>query len=123
MGQGIITSKNINKNVVDHEKSCFFVRWMGGFSASRSHKTTDNYLPERGGVWEGVWHFVCQPRDLSHYLNFKKKSFLGFNFIPQTVDGKNIRDSPVDVVNILFTYRVSCMSGGANFLPSTVSTK
>jgi len=35
-----------------------------------------------------------------------------------TVDGRN--PAPVDMVNIQLIYKVSCMLGGAGFLPSTV---
>ena len=37
-----------------------------------------------------------------------------------TVDGSEIRRSPVDMVNIPMIYKVSCMLGGAGFLPSIV---
>ena len=37
-----------------------------------------------------------------------------------TVDGSEIRPSPVDMVKYLIIYRVPYMSGGAGFLPSRV---
>ena len=62
----------------------------------KNYGTTSQNEVEFG---EGVWYFVCQPRDLSHDLNLKKKSFLRLKLQPHTVDGKNW-DSPVDMVNI-----------------------